>query len=108
MSPKHLVKKSAEVNGATYWFREITAGERLSLLKGQKISKQGNATSFEFDLSLNEEQRQKLVLYSVCKEDGSAHFSDLKSLQHESARLVGKLYVIAEKVNDEEEEPGNG
>lgn len=100
--------KAQEIGGKTYWFREITAGERLQLLKGQKVSRQGNATSFELDLGQNEEQRQKLVLFSTCNENGSAYFANLQALQKESAKLVNKLYAQAEAVNSEEDDPGNG
>lgn len=98
------VEKEVTLHGKTgkVFFRRITAGERQQILKGQKVSRtSGGSTSFELDLALNEEQRQKLVLFSVCKSDGSPYFSDIKAVQKAEHEVVEALYNVAQSLDDE-------
>jgi hypothetical protein len=107
---KTLVEKEVKIGGkaGVVHFRRITAGERHQLLKGQKISRQGGATSFELDLELNDDQQQRMVLFSVCKPDGTPYFANIEAVRKADSKTVQALYAVASSLDDggEGDEPG--
>jgi hypothetical protein len=93
----------AGVVKGTVHFRRVTAGERQRLFKGQKyaMNKEGAQTTMrtEIDLELNETQKHLLVMYSVCREDGSAVFKSTEEVRKLDAVKLNALYEIADEVN---------
>lgn len=93
----------------TVHFRRVTAGERQRLFKGQKytMNKEGAQASMrtEIDLELNETQKHLLVMYSVCRADGTAVFKSTAEVQKLDALKLAALYEIADEVN-READPG--
>lgn len=106
---KEVVARDVVVNGTTVkgHFRRLTAGERYQLLKGQKVTRSGGATTFELDLALNEEQQQRYVLFCTCKPDGSPYFKDLDHVRGSDGKVISALYLAAKDVNEGgEDDPG--
>lgn len=105
---KGIIQKEVTVDGktGTVHFRRITAGERQQLLKGQKVSRQGGATHYELDLALNEEQKHKLVLYSVVTAEGKPYFKDIDAVRSAEAKTVNALYKVAEELIQETADEG--
>ncbi len=99
---KVAVEKQVAVGGKTVavFFRRITAGQREQLLKGQKVSRSGSETSFELDLALNEAQRQKFVLYTVCNADGTPFFKDVEAVRAVDSATVQALYAAASSLEE--------
>lgn len=87
-------------------FRRITAGERGLLLKGQKIAASGGQSSYEIDLSENQQTKYMMVQFSVCREDGSRFFKTLDAVKSSDALKIEALYTIAAEVNSEAEDAG--
>lgn len=104
VSSTNVVAKEVTVHGktGTVHFRRITAGERHQLLRGQKVARKGSETAFELDLALNEEQQQRLVLFSICHPDGKPFFKDIDAVRKADATTVQALYTVASKLDDAE------
>lgn len=90
----------------TVHFRRITAGERGLLLKGQKIAAHGGQSTYEIDLSENQQTKYLMVQFSVCKSDGSRFFKTLDAVKNSDAMKIEALYTIAAEVNSEVESAG--
>lgn len=90
----------------TVYFRKISAGEREKLLQGLKMSHQPGKDQgiIELDLGANEHQRQLLVLFSVCNENGGRFFKNLEAVQKLPHSSFNALAKHAEEVNSFEEE----
>lgn len=89
----------------TVYFRRLNAGEREQLLKGMKVTHvPGTRGSIEIDLGENEHQRQLLVRFSVCDEDGRKLFKNLEAVQKLPHYRLNALATHAEKVNEAVEE----
>jgi hypothetical protein len=96
--------REVTIGGETFtvYFRRITAGQRLQLLKGMKIANTpGQKSSFEIDLGENERQRHLLVHFSVCDEQGRRLFRDVRDVQNMQGDRVSRLADIAQEVNRE-------
>lgn len=84
----------------TIWLRRISAGERRQLLEGHKIQHNpGSGAVMELDLALNEKERQLLVLFCVCDENGRRHFTRLDEVEKIPHRKFKSLANAAEDVN---------
>lgn len=98
-------------------FRRLNAGQREQLLKGMQIQhtikgKGGAAPPnvVTIELSQNERQRQLLVLYSVCDENGKRFFKRIEDVQALQSSRMNALAKHAEEVNrtEEDEDLGEG
>lgn len=85
----------------TVWFKRITAGQREQLLKGMKMSHSPGKDQgvVEVDLGANEHQRQMLVAFSTCNEDGVRLFKNVEAVQKLAHRKFSALARHAEEVN---------
>lgn len=89
----------------TVWFRKVTAGERRKLLEGHKIEhRPGTGAVMELDLELNEKERQLLVMFCVCDEDGKRRFKSLAEVEKIPHSKFKALANAAEEVNREIED----
>jgi hypothetical protein len=100
-------------DGATgpIFFKRITAGEKASLMQGQRVqAKQGEKSTYEIDLGQNAKTKQMMVWYSVCNADGSRAFKKQDEVKDADSLLIDALYHHASEVNKEpdadEEAPG--
>lgn len=59
--------------------------------------------SYELDLALNEEQRQKFVQFTVCNADGTSYFKDIAAVQSVGSKIVEALYAAASGIDKEED-----
>ena len=102
-----LIARDLTVRGksiTTYW-RQVTAGQRVELLRGQVVKSDGeSARVVEVVLADSAERQQRLVQMTLCDADGSPVYPNLKALQSEPAWLVDALVRLAQQVHDE----GNG
>lgn len=84
----------------THW-KELTAGQRLELLKGQVIKTDGDGVrSVEVVLSESAERQQRLVQMTLVDGEGKQVYKSLKELQAEPSWLVDELVKIAQEVHD--------
>ena len=86
----------------TYW-RALTAGQRLTLLKGQIIKTSGEGGVMEVNLAESAERNQKLVQLTLCDAEGQPVYKTLAALQAEPSRLVEALVRIANDVARDDE-----
>lgn len=95
----------------TVYFRRMSAGQREQLLKGMKVShtpgtKKG---TIDVDLSQNERQRQMMVLFCVCDEEGTARYKRIEDVAKLPSDVVTALAREAESIDhelDEEDDEG--
>lgn len=100
-----VVTKQLTFNGKTgdVYFRRISAGEKASLLKGQKVQAEaGKASTFEVDLGENANTKALLVFYSVVNVDGTKRFKKLSEVQGIEAGKFEVLYDAAREVNKDD------
>lgn len=103
-TPREITFRGAT---GTVYFRPLSAGQRASLLKGQRVSSQGDGTSvMEIDLGENERQKLMLVQFCVVTEDGKPRYPTLAAVEALPADLVQVLYAEASTFNAGEGEPG--
>lgn len=92
-------------------FRRVTAGERLQLSAGQKMTfVAGKSGSTEMDLAELAKKRQLLVQFCCVDEHGNQLFADAADVQAQPDWLIAKLSEIATEVDrqeDKADEPGN-
>lgn len=103
------VAREVEIGGkkATVHFKRISAGEQEEILRGQKVQQtMGDKAVIELDLSENERQRHLLVLYCVCKPDGSRYFKGVAEVKKLDSRKVRVLAEHAQAVNSEGDDAG--
>jgi hypothetical protein len=103
-----LVQREVTYDGKTgmVTFRRISAGERGQLLKGQKIAAHGGQSTYELDLSENQQTKYLMVQFSVCKSDGTRYFKRLEDVKNSDALKIEALYLVANEVNSESENAG--
>lgn len=94
------VARTITVNGedATFYVRQITAGEQQQLLIGQKVTGGAGGASVEIDLQLSEKAKHMMVRFAICDADGKRVFAD-GEVAKLPARLVDQLFAIAKEVN---------
>lgn len=105
LSDNEVIAREVEIDGqkGTIYFKRISAGERADLLKGQvfQFDAQNKGASMSMDSGEARERDQKLVWYSVCKEDGSRYFPSLAAVKKAKDRTVAALCRVAMEVNEE-------
>jgi len=96
----------------TVWFRRLTAGQKEQLLKGRKVTvKTGERQgTVDIDLAANERQRQMLLQFTACDENGEPLFKTLERVKAMDGWKVAILAAHAEEVQrlgdpDEEDDP---
>lgn len=96
-------------NTETVYFRELTAGERVSLLRGQKIhSSPGDKSSvFEIDLGENTEKTHRLIQMTLVDASGKRIYKNLQELQNDPDSKIRALGRLAADVHKEEDDAGN-
>ncbi len=102
-----LIQRELSVRGKTVptWWKPLTAGQRVELLRGQVVKSDGETASVvEVDLAQSAERSQRMVVMTLCTEDGQAVYRALKDLQSDPSWLIDELVELARKVHDE----GNG
>ena len=102
-----LIQRELSVRGKTVptWWKPLTAGQRVDLLRGQVVKSDGESASVvEVDLAQSAERSQRMVVMTLCTEDGQAVYRTLKDLQSDPSWLIDALVDLARKVHDE----GNG
>lgn len=103
-----LIERALELRGksiTTYW-RPLTAGQRVELLRGQVVKSDGDkAGVMEVELSASAERGQRLVQMTLCDKEGNPLYRTLKDMQSEPALLVEALVRLANEVHSD---PGNG
>ena len=99
-----LIERALEVKGKkkTTWWRQLTAGQRVELLRGQVVKSDG---TMEMELSANAERNHRLVQMTLCDESGAPLYKSLRELQAEPSWLIDALVKLANEVNKDE---GNG
>lgn len=102
-----VIAREVTVGGkkGTVHFRRITAGQRQELLQGQKVSAKA-VSNFELDLALNEEQKQRMVLFCTVKEDGTPYFGSIEVVKGAPSDLVQALYQVAAHLDAQEQDAG--
>lgn len=103
-----LVSRELTLKGKsiTTWWRPLTAGQRVELLRGQVVKSDGGNTSImEVDLAASAERSQRLVQLTLCDAEGVLLYKNMKELQAEPSALVEALARIASEVHRDE---GNG
>lgn len=106
LSGSPTVTREVEFEGkkGTVHFRRISAGERVLLLKGQKVlGKAGEKATVEIDLSENARTKHLMVKFSVCKADGSPVFKSVDDVSKKDAKVIDALYAHAAEVNGEDD-----
>jgi len=91
------------------YFKELTGGQRLSLLKGQKIRTQPgqDKATIEVDLGENTERNQRLVYMSLVDANGKQVYTSLDKLQAEPESKLRALVKLAAEVHKEDDDAGN-
>lgn len=84
----------------TVFFKRISAGQRASLLAGQRVqSTAGAAATVEIDLGDNQRTKCALVHASVCTEDGKPFFKTIGDVLKLEDAKVNALHRHAAEVN---------
>lgn len=93
----------------TIWFRRLTAGQKEQLMMGRKVTvktgeKQGTV---DIDLAANERQRQMLVHFTACNEDGDPIFKSLdkvKAMDGWKVAILGRHAEAVQQLGDPDED----
>ena len=93
----------------TAYFRRLTAGERLQLVSGQKMTYvDGKRGDFEVDMGEVARNRHLLVKFANVTAEGAQVFGDVREVQALPDWLAAELAKYADEVNrDDAEEAGN-
>lgn len=87
----------------TVFFRRITGGERIALLRGQKMQAGGDSKpTFSIDLADSAERNALLIAYSNVDETGKPVFSGAEAVKKLPDDLITILHKFASEVNAEE------
>ena len=100
-----LITRNITVNGKpeTIYFRELTGGDQLVLMKGQKYRGGGNK-GVEIDLGDQLERTYRMILLTLVNEDGKPVYPTLDDLKKETAKRLKALVREARKVHEEDDE----
>lgn len=74
----------------TVYFKQLTAGERMALKKGQKGEVREGASTFELDLGDIDSKNHQQLFYSNCDENGRRVFNS----QAEVAKLPSDFFDV--------------
>lgn len=106
-----LIERELKYKGKaeTVYFRELTAGERVSLLRGQKIqtSPGDKKAVIEIDLGENTEKTHRLIQMTLVTAAGDRVYKNLAALQNESDSKIRALGRLAADVHKEDDDAGN-
>lgn len=104
----NLVQKILTIGGneETVYFRELTAGEQLELLRGVK-SLRNKDGALEFDFAANVENGMKLLQKTLVTESGELVYRNMEKIRAEPAKRIAKLIQLANEVVKEDEPAGN-
>jgi hypothetical protein len=75
------IERELSVRGKTVptWWKPLTAGQRVELLRGQVVKSDGESASVvEVDLAQSAERSQRMVVMTLCTQDGQAVYRALK------------------------------
>ena len=100
-----LVQRDVTMRGKSVptWWRQLTAGQRVDLLRGQTVrSDAASGSVMEVDLAASAERNQRLVVMTLADEAGRPLYCSLKELQAEPAQLVDLLVAMANEVHRDE------
>lgn len=108
-----VVEKTLTVAGrsGTVWLKRINGAQRQQLLKGQKVVREigkgsGQAATVEIDLEQNESQRHQLILFCVCKADGSPRYKSADEVAVLPHSIITPLHALVSAFNEEAEGAG--
>lgn len=104
-----LITKILKYKGTetTVHFRELTAGEQLSLSKGQTYRGNAKSGNVEVDVGANVESQQRLVQMTLVDEAGKPVYPTMKQLQAEPASKIAALGKLAEEAQRADDESGD-
>lgn len=93
----------------TVYFKELTASQRISLLKGMKIQRLpgDDKSTMEIDLGENSERDHRLIYMTLCDSNGKAIYTSLQKLQEEPESKVRALVKLAAEVHAKDDDSGN-
>lgn len=101
-----LVQRDVTMRGKSVptWWRQLTAGQRVDLLRGQTMRSDAasGGSVMEVDLAASAERNQRLVVMTLADESGRPMYGSLKELQAEPAQLVDLLVAMANEVHRDE------
>lgn len=98
-----LLERELVVRGkykTTYW-QPLTAGQKIELLRGQKITVGAGSGSQVIELSESAERNHKLVQMTLVTAERKPVYPNLKALHAEPDYLVEALAVLASEVHKE-------
>lgn len=103
-----LITRTITINGTTetIHFRELTGGDQLLLMKGQKY-RGGGDKGVEIDLGDQLERTYRMIQLTLVDADGNNVYKSLDDLKKETAKRLKALVREARKVHEDEEEEGN-
>lgn len=105
----NLTEKTLVYGGTeeTVYFRELTAGEQLSLAKGQKFTTtEKDGGSFSVDLGESLEKNYRLVQMTLCDAEGKKVYPNIQKLHDEPSKKVKALVKLAMECNKDEDDAG--
>ncbi len=86
----------------TVYFRLLTAAQRHSLLEGQSFAvKKGDAPTITIDLGQTEHEKQRLVHFCVCDEQGRPAYKTLEEVRKLASPILEELSAHARAVNSQ-------
>ena len=90
------IAKDVEYNGRTetFYFRRLTAGERIAIDKGQKGTVKSGESSFEIDVSDMHARNCLLLHFACCDENGGKVFKTPAKV-HELPENAAAILVAA-------------
>ena len=110
LSTNDVIAREVTIAGqtGTAYFRNITAGERAELLRGQVYEYNGERTVTKLDAGDQRERDYKLAWYCVCKQDGKPYFKSLADVKRVPEHNLAPLLAVAREIVQESEtdDPG--
>lgn len=104
------VKRAVVIDGEPhdFWFRLLTAAERLTLLHGKKYAVSNGQSTVEIDLAQNEREKQQYVFFTTCTEEGKPYFDKQDTVKKLAAPRLDAIYEAAKAVNSAGEDDDAG
>jgi hypothetical protein len=103
-----LVKKDLEYTNLkgekvreVVYFRELSAGDTLKIVEGQRYKGNPKRGDLELDIAGNQEMSMKLVQLSLTNEDGRRIFTDMAEAKKCNGRRMAALMKLANLVHKE-------
>lgn len=83
------------------YFRELSAGDTLKIVEGQRYKGNPKRGDLELDIAGNQEMSMRLVQLSLVDEDGHRIFSDMAAAKKCNGRRMAALMKLANIVHKE-------